>query len=138
MRYMAKRDNNNAFGDFSKKVNLSPDRKNLKPVDQKLTFEEYFAIAIKEGYALLAAEEKNPVKNPSTLKSDSVKLDNKLGEMSKNAYVRAREEVLKKMKPETRAIIEKMERNEMERDSRWDTFCKAVTIKGDQISNGNN
>lgn len=142
-RFMAKSDPNNTFGDFSK-IKLSPDRLNLKPVDPNLTFEQYLTIAIKEGYALLAAEATSSVKKPNSVKapqspkSDSVKLENKLGEMSKNAYVRAREEVLKKMKPETRAIIEKMERNEMERDSRWDTFCKAVTIKGDQISNSNN
>jgi hypothetical protein len=140
---MAKSTNNDGFEDYAnklKKVKLDPSRQNLKLDPPGWTLEEKLAHALADGYKALDTEEKakGSVKAPQSPKSDSVKLENKLGEMSKNSYVRAREEVLKKMKPETRAIIEKMERNEMERDSRWDTFCKAVTIKGDQISNGNN
>jgi len=135
---MAKSDKKNSFGDFTKKVKLDPSRQNLKPVDPNLTFDRYLSQAIQEGYALLeedAKKPKNSVKAPP--KSDSVKLENKLGEMSTNAYVQARKKILDKMNPETRTIIEKMERNEMKRDSRWDTFCKAVTLKGDQLSSLN-
>jgi hypothetical protein len=132
---MAKSDNSAPFGDFSKRMKLSPDRQNLKPVDPKLTPEQYLMIAIKEGNALLNAEAKNSensVKTPS--KPDSVKLANKLGEMSTNAYVRARTEILNRMTPESRRIIEKMERGELTKDKRYDMFCKAVTIKGDELS----
>lgn len=131
---MAKNDKKNPFGDFTKIVKLGTSRQNLKPVNPNLTFEQHLSQAIQEGYALLEEEAKNPknsVKAP--LKSDSVKLEDKLGEMSKNAYVKARAEVLRKMSPEARAIIEKMSAGELTKDSRWDTFCKAVNIKGEQI-----
>ena len=137
---MAKNDNSNTFGDFSKKIRLSPDRKNLSMVNPKLTFEEYLVIAIKEGHKLLEEEAKNAPKDSVKktpqiqTKPDSVKLENKLGEISNNPYVKARTEVFKKMNPEARAIIEKMERNELTKDARWDTFCKAVRILGDQLS----
>ena len=136
---MAKSDPSNTFGDFSKKIKLDPSRQNLKPVDPKLTFDQYLSQALQEGYALLEEDAKKApkasVKVLSTaVKSDSVKLETKLGEISKNAYVRARAEVLQKMNSETRAIIEKMEQGELPKDLRWDTFCKAVTIRGDQLS----
>src|ERR1035438_3310978 len=126
---MAKSDSSNTFGDFSKKIKLSPDRMNLKPVNQSLSFDECLSKALQEGYALLAAEEKNSVKTAPN--PNSVKLENKLGETSKNAYVRARSEVLNKMSPAARAVIEKMERGDLTKDTRWDTFCKAATILGD-------
>ena len=129
---MAKSDSSNTFGDFSKKIKLSPDRMNLKPVNQSLSFDECLSKALQEGYALLAAEEKNSVKTAPN--PNSVKLENKLGETSKNAYVRARSEVLNKMSPAARAVIEKMERGDLTKDTRWDTFCKAVTILGDSLS----
>ena len=129
---MAKSDSSNTFGDFSKKIKLSPDRMNLKPVSQSLSFDECLSKALQEGYALLAAEEKNSVKTAPN--PNSVKLENKLGETSKNAYVRARSEVLNKMSPAARAVIEKMERGDLTKDTRWDTFCKAVTILGDSLS----
>src|ERR1035438_5990956 len=112
---MAKSDSSNTFGDFSKKIKLFPDSMNLKPVNQSLSFDECLSKALQEGYALLAAEEKN-----------SVKLENKLGETSKNAYVRARSEVLNKMSPAARAVIEKMERGDLTKDTRWDTDWKSV------------
>ena len=136
--YMAKNDNNSTFGDFTKKVNLSPDRKNLKPRPQGLTEEQYLSIALQEGYALLEEDEKNSVKTPpSASKSDSVKLDNKLGEMSTNAYVRARIEVLGKMNPKTRATIEEMERIGNTCNPTYNKFVEAVTILGDKLSSSN-
>lgn len=132
---MAKSDPSNTFGDFSKKIKLDPSRQNLRPVDPKLTFDQYLTIALKEGNALLKAETKTkPAPKASTTATPSPVLEDALAKMSDNAYVRARVEVLKKMTPETRAIIEKMERGELPKDLRWDTFCKAITIKGDQLS----
>jgi hypothetical protein len=132
-RFMAKSDPSNTFGNFSEKIKLDPSRQNLKPVDPKLTFDQYLSQALQEGYALLAEDAKKAPKD-SVTKPDSVKLESKLGEISKNAYVRARTAVFNKLKPETQIIIEKMERNEIEKDTRWDTFCKAVTKLGDDFS----
>lgn len=138
---MAKTDTNNTFGDFSKKIKLSKDRQNLKPVNPKLSFDQYLSHALQEGYAILEAEGSGSVKPKDSVKpsatapkSDSVKLENKLGEISKNAYVRARTVVLNKLKPEVKAIIEKMEKEELPKDTRWDTFCKAITKLGDDFS----
>ena len=133
---MAKSDSSNTFGDFSKKIKLSPDRMNLKPVSQSLSFDECLSKALREGYQLLEEEAKNPPKDSvkPAPNPNSVKLENKLGETSKNAYVRARSEVLNKMSPAARAVIEKMERGDLTKDTRWDTFCKAATILGDSLS----
>ena len=136
-RFMAKSDNQNTFGDFSKKIKLDPSRRNLKPVDPALTFEQYLAQAIKEGEALLAAEAKTP---GSVTKENSGKppiLEDALAKMSDNPYVKARIQVLQKMKPEAKVIIEKMERGELPKDSRWDTFSKAITALGDKLSKSN-
>jgi hypothetical protein len=134
---MAKNDPSNTFGDFSKKIKLDPSRQNLKPVNPKLTFDQYLAIAVAEGHALLAAEEKQSVKKPEPFQQPSAVLNDALGKMSNNPYIRARTEILNKMKPLARSIIEKMEKGELEKDSRYDTFCKAVQIRGDQLSSSN-
>jgi hypothetical protein len=134
---MAKSDSSNTFGDFSKKIKLDPSRKNLPPVDPHLTFEQYLAQAIKEGNELLALDYKAPAKKPQTPVKTSPALEEALSKMSDNPYIRARTEILKKMKPEARSVIEKMEKGELEKDTRYDTFCKAVTIRGDQISSSN-
>ena|ERR1039458_10122780 len=134
---MAKSDSSNTFGDFSKKIKLSPDRMNLKPVSQSLSFDECLSKALREGYALLEEEAKTPPKNsvkpPASVKH-SPALEDALGKMSDNPYVRARIEVLNKMTPAARSVIEKMEKGELTKDSRYDTFCKAVTILGDSLS----
>jgi hypothetical protein len=137
--FMAKKDNDGLFNDFfnqMKKVKLSPDRQNLKPVDPSLTFEQYLAIAIKEGEALLAAEEKAKAKSsvkPEPLAQPSAKLQEALAKMSDNPYVRARIEILNKMGPTARSVIEKMEKGDIPKDGRYDTFCKAINARGEQI-----
>jgi len=132
LSYMAKIDSNNTFGDFSKRINLSSDRHNLKPIAPSLTFEKYLIQSIKEGNAILEAE-KNSVNTPP--KPDSVKLPtNPCTEVSKNAYTRARIEILAKLTPIARGVIEKMERNELEKDNRYDRFCQAIAILGDKLS----
>ena len=129
--------NNSTFGDFSKKIKLDPSRQNLKPDPPGWTFEEKLTHALVDGLKALEAEEKakKSVKTPSIpSQSESVRLENKLGETSTNVYARARTAVLNKLKPEAKLAIEKMERNEIPKDSRWDTFCKAVTKLGDDFS----
>ena len=131
--YMAKSDPSNTFGDFSKKIKLDPRRQNLKPVDPSLTFEQYLTIAIKEGNALLEAEAKAQPKKPATAPQPSPVLEDALAKMSDNPYIRARHEVLTKMSPAARSVIEKIEKGELPKDSRYDTFCKAVSARGEQI-----
>ena len=129
------------FEDFAnkiKKVNLPESRKNLKPVDQSLSFEEHLMQAVAEGIRMLALEEKieklQPKSNPIAKTDSPSKLEDKLGEINKNAYVRAQVEVLKKMSPEARAVIEKMENGKLTKDHRYDIFCRAVTKLGDDFS----
>lgn len=130
----------NTFGDFSKKVKLPKDRQNLKPVNQKWTFDQHLSHALQEGYAILEAEGSGSVKTslnfrPSKHVSETPqKLQDALAKVSTNPYIRARVEILNKMTPLARSVIEKMENNTLPKDHRYDTFCKAVTIKGDQIS----
>lgn len=133
---MAKSDNNNTFGDFSKKVKLDPTRQNLKPVDPKLTFDQYLRIAIREGNELLDAEKKNSTKTPSVTKP-SLTLENALAALSTNPYIKARAEILKELSPLTRTAIEQMEKNEIPKDARWNSFCQAVQVRGDKISSKN-
>jgi hypothetical protein len=135
---MAKSDPSNTFGDFSKKIKLDPSRQNLKPVDPNWSFEKHLSYALQEGYALLEEDAKKaPKASVTTPATPSPVLEDALAKMSDNPYVKARVQLLNKMTPKARDIIEKMERNEMERDTRWDTFSKAITILGDKLSSGN-
>lgn len=128
---------NSGFDDYMdklKKVKLPNDRKNLKPVDPHLSFEQYLAQATMEGFALLAAEEKNSVKKPQIPAKPSPILEDALGKMSSNVYVRARTQVLTKMSPLLRKQIEKME-NTKDLDNRiYREFVRAVVMLGDKLS----
>ena len=129
--------NYDEYMDKLKKVKLDPSRKNLKPVDPKLTFEQYLVQCIKEGEELLAAEEKaKPSVKPTPAQSKKV-LDDALGKMSDNPYVCARIQILTKMKPEARSVIEKMEKGTLPKDSRYDQFCKEIGKLGDKLSSNN-
>lgn len=130
--------NYDEYMDKLKKVKLDPSRKNLKPVDPKLTFDQYLAQCLKEGAEMLEAEEKaKPSVKPTPLAKTSKKLEDALGKMSDNPYVRARTQILGKMKPEARSVIEKMEKGTLPKDSRYDSFCKEVGILGDKLSSKN-
>lgn len=131
---MAKSDPSNTFGDFSKKIKLDPSRQNLKPVDPNWSFEKHLSYALQEGYALLEEDAKKAPKASVTApaKSSPV-LEDALAKMSDNPYIRARHEVLTKMTPTARSVIEKIEKGELPKDSRYDTFCKAVSVRGEQI-----
>ena len=136
-RFMSKSDPSNTFGDFSKKIKLSPDRQNLKPVNPALSFDQYLTIAIKEGYALLATETKNSVKKPEPSKQPSSVLTDSLGKMSVNPYVRARTQILTKMSPKARSVIEEMERIGNTANPVYDKFARSVTLLGDTLSSSN-
>ena len=133
----------NNYDEYMKKlqaVKLDPSRKNLKPVNQSLTFEQHLIQAIKEGNALLDAEAKNSkpkvpsVKSPEPIAQSPEKLQEALAKMSTNPYVRARIQVLSKMQADARSVIEEMEKGNHPKDIRWDMFCKAVTEIGDKLS----
>ena len=135
---MAKSDPSNTFGDFSKKIKLDPSRQNLKPVDPSLSFEQYLTIAIKEGNALLDAEAKvKPAQKTSVTATPSPVLEDALAKMSDNPYIRARQEILSRMGPKARSLIEQMEKGTVPKDNRYDAFCKAVTKLGDKLSSSN-
>jgi len=98
--------------------------------------EESLMELVAEGYKLLAEDEKKSAakgKKPNK-KDDTKQLEKKLASTSTNSYVRARIEILNKMGEIARGVIEKMESGKMEKDNRYDTFCKAVQIRGDQLS----
>ena len=131
---MAKKDNVDDYLNKLSKVKLPKDRQNLKMVSSKLTFGEYLMQATMEGFKLLEEEEIARAKNPISVKV-SPGIETTVGALNKNPYAQARIEILKKMSPELKTIIEKMEKGLMEKDTRWDTFCKAIRLQGDQSSN---
>ena len=116
-----------------KPIELDPSRQNLKPRPKGLTDQEYFMVALKEGHALIAVDEKNPSVTPASAKTIS-KLQNALAKLSDNPYVRARAQLLEKMRPTLRADIEKMEAGALPKDDRFNTFCRSVTELGDKLS----
>jgi len=121
------------------------DRGVLTPRPAGLTEEQYLIHALKEGYALLAAEAKPAPPNafgakPVPPKLDSVtpdasKLQDALALKSTNPYIRARATVLSKMLPSARSVIEKMEAGTLTKDARYDKFVEEVSELGDKISN---
>lgn len=115
-------------------------RLNLQPIsdEEAIVNDKNIAKLVAEGNALLAEEEKRKEKKPAApLKDESKKLETKLATTSSNPYVRARMEVLQKMAEDKRAIIEKMEKGSLPKDSRYEEFCKQVRIRGDQLSDLN-
>lgn len=138
---MAKIDNNSPFGDGSylnklKKVKLDPTRQNLKPLPEGLSIEQIITQLVKEGNELLEAEAKTKPSVKSTPESKAA-LEDALGKMSDNPYIRARVQLLRKMTPEARSVIEKMEKGTLAKDHRYDDFCNMVTRLGDKLSSNN-
>lgn len=116
--------------------------------------DQYLIHALKEGYALLAAEtapaspnafRKTPRKTdsvkPDSVKPDSVtpaqKLEDTLAAKSTNSYVRARQCILTQMSSIQRNTIEKMELGKIPKNKTYDEFIRAVTKLGDKLSESN-
>lgn len=131
------------FDEYQKKldkINLSKDsRYNLPQPDHQETLAELIA----EGFRLLAEEEKEK-KTKSPVSSQDIlghtpksSLEDKLGSMSDNPYIRARCEILKKMSAIARNEIEKMEKNGNINNRLYNDFVKNVRIRGDQLAEQN-
>lgn len=140
---MAKK-SGDTFEEYAKKlaaVNLNLNsRANLQPIsdEEAIVNDKNIAKLVAEGNALLVEEEKQKAKKPAApLKDESKKLETKLASTSSNPYVRARIEALNKLGEDKKAIIEKMEKGLLPKDSRYDEFCKQVRIRGDQLSDLN-
>ena len=124
-----------------KPIELDASRQNLKPRPPGLSDDKYLIVALKEGYALLEAEAKAEasVAKPS-VKSSSVipppsKVQDALGKMSENPYVRAKIKVLSDMTPLQRNTMERMEAGEIPKDKRYELFCNQISVLGDKLSN---
>jgi hypothetical protein len=116
------------YEDYLNQVKLTKmSRLNLPVPDH----EESLAELVAEGYRLLAENEK---KNEKKIKDETKRLERKLGSTSNNPYIKARVEILNKMTETARGVIEKMENGKLPKDPRYDTFVKAVRIRGDQLS----
>jgi len=130
---------------LSNNYGLPLDRGVITPRPKGLSDDQYLIHALKEGYALLAAESKPSTTTHTTSsvktapKTDSVKpaqkLEDTLAAKSDNPYIRARSAVLTQMLPGARSVIEKMEAGTLTKDARYDMFLKEVTALGDKLSN---
>lgn len=116
-----------------KPIELDPSRQNLKPRPKGLTEQEYFMVALAEGHALIAVDEKNPSVTPASAKAIS-KLQNALTKLSTNPYVKARAQLLEKMHPTLRSVIERQELGKAPSDARYEKFLKDITDLGDKLS----
>ena len=91
-----------------------------------------------EGNLLLEQDDLAKIKKP-TSNTDSPKvLENALGDISKNPYVRARIQVLKDLSTERRERIEKMEKTGNIDNSIYAEFIKMCRILGDRFSDKEN
>ena len=117
-----------------------PVKRTIKPRPKGLSEAQYFALALKEGHAMLDAEEKaqavaaaKKTPKPSVTPSPS-KVQDALAKTSTNPYLRARATLLDQMLPSYRNLIERMEQNEIPRDKRWDKFQRELIDLGDKLS----
>ena len=120
-----------------------PVKRTIKPRPKGLSEAQYFALALKEGHAMLDAEEKaqavaaaKKTPKPSVTPSPS-KVQDALAKTSTNPYLRARATLLDQMLPSYRLVIEKMENGTLTKDTRYDSFVREVTELGDKISSKN-
>ena len=90
-------------------------------------------VALAEGHALIAVDEKNPSVTPASAKAIS-KLQNALTKLSTNPYVKARAQLLEKMHPTLRSVIERQELGKAPSDARYEKFLKDITDLGDKLS----
>jgi hypothetical protein len=127
-----------SYEEYLNSVKLTPMSRHNLPIPN---YEETLEELVREGYRLIKAEDDYkkkgmpPVIKKDTSKDDHKKLETTLAANSDNPYVKARIQILQKMNPEERAIIERMENGEQERDERYEKFLKAVEVLGDKLSN---
>ena len=125
----------NEFDDFINKMKqLSAQKAKATKRDQTI------AEMVAEGNRLLEEEEreKNSKKKPEPPKpqpDETTKLESTLGSISENPYIRARVQLLNKMTPEARKVIERIEKGELERNHVYDRFVHDVALLGDNLSN---
>lgn len=125
-----------------KPIELDASRQNLKPRPKGLSDDQYLIIALREGYALLAAEAKVEAKAGPSVKSDSViptpsPVQDALAKKSNNPYVKAKIQLLDKMLPLQRKTIERMDSGEIPKDARYDMFITQIAALGDKLSSLN-
>lgn len=125
-----------------KPIELDASRQNLKPRPKGLSDDQYLIIALREGYALLAAEAKAETKATPAVKSDSViptpsPVQDALAKKSNNPYVKAKIQLLDKMLPLQRKTIERMDSGEIPKDARYDMFITQIAALGDKLSSLN-
>lgn len=108
------------------------------PIPKKM---ESFADLVAEGNKILEAEENAKSSKKIIAKvhcTDQTKeLESKLASQSSNPYVSARSQILNEMAPEKRSVILKMETGSLEKDSRYEEFCKDIRKLGDKMSANN-
>lgn len=98
----------------------------LTPPDHEQTIDELAA----EGMKLLEVEANQKPHPPSSKKV----LENALGAMSKNPYIRARLKVLHNLPAWRKAEIERMEKTGDTQNKYYQEFVKMVTDMGDSLS----
>jgi len=93
----------------------------IEPADPQ----ELLRMLVKEGDALLAAEE------PAT---PVTALESALGSKSNNPYIRARIKILNDLPPKVRSEIEHMEKTGKINNSVYRKFTVAIALLGDKLS----
>lgn len=83
-----------------------------------------------EGEKLL--EQENTTKSPTP--EQNKELENTLGLVSKNPYIRARSQILKDLPPGRKKEIEEMERTGNTNNKDYQEFIKKISLLGDKFS----
>lgn len=96
------------------------------------THEESLQEILKEGDKLLGEEKKLSASAPA--KDERTQLESKLASTSSNPYVRAREEILKKMSPAEITTIRNMESGKEPKTQWYDRFVSKIADLGDKYS----
>ena len=120
-------------------IQLTPGRYPLpKPYPETWSIDRQIVEAVREGNKAIDEDEQKSSK-PNSVKSDpKTAMEDSLAAKSNNPYVRARGEILGKMTPKARSVIEEMEKGTIKKDARYDKFCLQVSELGDKLSSSNN
>lgn len=120
-------------------IQLTPGRFPLpKPYPDNWSIERQIIEACREGNLLLESDSKVPKPPSGSVNPDpKTAVQDNLAAKSTNPYVRARGEIMSKMTPKTREIIEKMEAGTLKKDARYDKFLSQIIQLGDKFSASN-